>query len=154
MDNLAAYNAKVHTVLWKMIVCISPILFVKLRTSQSNADSFLSGSKVTFSTPYQVYAALSGSSPFERGEMAISWRHSSSPRRARWDFLKMTSQMFYQAPVHHLLQVTPPVFLSKGQTRRRREDECRFHVLSYSWAVLGYAGICTQQPQQAGSSLW
>lgn len=56
------------------------------------------------------------------------------PRRARRDFLKTTSQLFYQAPVHHLLQATPPVFLSKGQTRRRREDECGFHVLSYSCA--------------------
>lgn len=40
LDKLAMYDAKAHTVLWKMIVYISPILFVKLRKSQSNADNF------------------------------------------------------------------------------------------------------------------
>lgn len=65
----------------------------------------------------------------------------------------MTPQMFYQVPVHRLLQVTPPVFLRKGQTWRQWEDECGSPVLSYSCAVLGYR-VCTQQPQQPSSSLW
>lgn len=57
--------------------------------------------------------------------------------------------MFYQAPVHHLLQVTPPVFLTEGQSQRQWEDECGSHVLSYSCAVPGYR-VSTQWPQQPG----
>lgn len=82
LGDLFIYKAKVHTVLWKMIVYISPILFVKLRKSQSNTDHFLSGSRVMFSTPHHVYTTLSSSSPFERGQMMISWRRGSSPTKS------------------------------------------------------------------------
>lgn len=70
------------------------------------------------------------------GEKQRSW--FPSPPMAWQDSLKMTPQMFYQAPVHHLLQVTPAVFLRKGQTRRQWEDERGSHVRSYSCAVPGY----------------
>lgn len=64
----------------------------------------------------------------------------------------MTPQMFHPAPAHHLLQVTPPVFLMKGQTRRQWEDECGSPVFSSSCAVPGY-GLCTAATA-ARPSLW
>lgn len=84
------------------------------------------------------------------GEKQRSW--FPSPPMAWQDSLKMTPQMFYQAPVHHLLQVTPAVFLRKGQTRRQWEDERGSHVRSYSCAVPGYGSA--QWPQQPRPSLW